>query len=73
MNRHGDDKLNFRHVEVETSRWRPLVGSSVHVSGTQRKIKAGDRDLLPTSGHKLTAHGLILPKCYLLFNKKIVP
>lgn len=72
MSRHGDDELNFRQVEVETSRWRPPVGSSVHVSGTQRKIKAGDRDVF-TSGHKRAAHGLILPKCYLLFNKKMVP
>lgn len=71
MSRHGEDKLNIRQVEVET-RWRPLVGSSVHVSGTQRKIKAGDRDVF-TRGHKRAAHGLILPKCYLLFNKKIVP
>lgn len=54
--------LDMRKLSyLGTSRWRRLAGSSVCGSGAPRRIKAGDRDVLITSGHKLAAHRLMLP------------
>lgn len=67
MNRGGrDGKVNFGQAEIETlwdtQVYGHLLGSSVCSSGAQERIKAGDRDLSVTSGHKLATMGQLWPQ-----------